>query len=206
MRTTGIILAGGKNRRFGTEKAFIQLKPGLSLIENTLNLFRKIFSEIIIVTNNPPPYLKYDVRLVEDLIKDRGPLSGIFSGLCFSTSETSFVIACDMPFPNAELIEYIIQQPEEYDLVLPEINGKLDPLFARYSKTTLPVIFSHLLKDDLQVQAILSELKVLKITPEEIRRFDPEHLSFLNINTPENLKKAKEVISKRSEKSKDQDL
>jgi len=203
MKTAGIILAGGKNSRIKTEKAFLQLKPETSLIENTLNIFRKIFAEIIIVTNNPSSYLGFGTKVVEDLIKEKGPLGGIFSGLCFSTSELNFAIACDMPFPNLELIKYIIQQPGEYDLVLPEIGGKLDPLFARYSKITLPVIFSHLLRGDLKVQAILPELKVLKIMPEEIEQFDPKHLSFLNINTPENLKKAKEEILKQSEESKD---
>ncbi len=203
MKTTGIILAGGKNKRFGSEKAFIQLKPGLSLIQNTLNLFRKIFSEIIIVTNNPSLYQRFETRAVEDLFKDKGPLGGVFSGLCFSKSELNFVIACDMPFPNADLIEYILRQPEKYDLVLPEVDGKVDPLFARYSKPTLPVIFSHLSSGDLKVQSILAELKVLKITPEKIKQFDPEHLSFFNINTQEDLKKTKEVILESSEESKD---
>lgn len=195
MKASGIILAGGKNTRIKTEKAFIQLGR-TTLIENTTCFFKKFFSEIIIVTNNPRPHLKFGTKVVVDMIKNKGPLAGIFSGLCFSTNELNFVVGCDMPFVNSNLVNYIISKPTEYDVVIPEINGKVESLFTRYSKNVLPVIFSHLLKDELKIQDILSELKVLKITSEEIERFDPKHLSFFNINTQEDLKKAKDLFSK----------
>jgi len=196
MKASGIILAGGKNTRIKTKKAFIQLNGKITLIENTLTLFKKIFPEIIIVTNNPGAYSKFETKVVEDLIKDKGSLGGIFTGLCFSTSQVNFMIGCDMPFPNSDLINYIIQKPVEYDLVIPVINNKAETLFARYSKNTLPVICSHLLKDKLKLQDLLSDLMALKITPEEVERFDPEHLSFFNVNTQEDLAKAKDIYSK----------
>lgn len=201
MKTTGIILAGGKNSRIGTEKAFLQLKLKVSLIQNTVSLFKKIFPEIIIVTNNPLSYQRFGTKVVEDLLKDKGPLGGIFTGLSFSTNQHSFVIACDMPFPQIELIKYIIRQPEEYDVVIPELKGKAESLFARYSKNALPVIFSHLLKNDLKLQDILKKLKVKKINPEEIGRFDSQYLSFFNINRQEDFKKAKELFLKLRTKS-----
>ncbi len=196
MKATGIILAGGKNTRIGTEKAFIQLRPGSTLIQNTVETFEKLFSEIIVVTNNPHAYVKLGTRVVEDLIKGKGPLGGIFSGLCFSRSELSFVVGCDMPFPNPDLINYIIQKPVEYDVVIPVIDGKAESLFARYSKNALPVILSHLLKDQLKVQDALDNLKILKISSQEIQRFDPEHLSFFNVNTQADLKKAKDLLGR----------
>ena len=196
MKATGIILAGGKNTRIGTEKAFIQLRPGSTLIQNTVETFEKLFSEIIVVTNNPHAYVKLGTRVVEDLIKGKGPLGGIFSGLCFSRSELSFVVGCDMPFPNPDLINYIIQKPVEYDVVIPVIDGKAESLFARYSKNALPVILSHLLKHQLKVQDALDNLKILKISSQEIQRFDPEHLSFFNVNTQADLKKAKDLLGR----------
>lgn len=197
MKASGIILAGGKNTRIKTEKAFIQLMSGSTLIENAVEIFQKLFSEIIIVTNNPQAYLKFGTRVVEDLVKDKGPLGGIFSGLCFSTSRINFVVGCDMPFPNPDLINYILQKPAEYDVVIPEIKGKTETLFARYSKNSLPVILHHMLKDELKVQNVLAQLKVLKITSHEIDKLDPEHLSFFNVNTQEDLKKAKDLLSRR---------
>lgn len=197
MKASGIILAGGKNTRIKTEKAFIQLGPGSTLIENIIEIFEKFFSEIITVTNNPQAYLKFGTKVVEDLVKDKGPLGGIFSGLCFSTSQINFVVGCDMPFLNPDLINYILQKPAEYDVVIPEIKGKTETLFARYSKNSLPVILHHMLKDELKVQSVLAELKVLKITSHEIDKLDPEHLSFFNVNTQEDLKKAKDLLSRR---------
>ena len=196
MQVSGIILAGGKNTRIKTEKAFIQLSDKTTLIQSTLELFKKIFPEIIIVTNNPGAYFKFGTTVVEDLIKDKGPLGGIFSGLCFSTSQVNFVVGCDMPFLNPDLLNYILQKPEEYDVVIPETRGKAETLFARYSKNSLPVILSHMLRDELKIQDVLTELNVLKIKSGEIERFDPEHLSFFNINTQEDLKKAKDIYSK----------
>jgi molybdopterin-guanine dinucleotide biosynthesis protein A len=198
MKASGIILAGGKNTRIKTEKAFIELRAGSTLIEDTLKVFQNIFSEIIIVTNNPQAFLKFGTRVVEDLVKDKAALGGIFSGLCYSQSELNFVVGCDMPFHNSDLINYIIQKPVEYDLVIPVINNKAETLFARYSKNALPVICSHLLKDKLKLQNLLSDLKALKINSKEIERFDPEHLSFFNINTQEDLKKAKDICSKHT--------
>ncbi len=196
MKASGIILAGGKNTRIKTEKAFIQLNGKTTLIQNTLELFKKIFPEIIIVSNNPEAYLKFDVKAVEDLIKNKGPLGGIFTGLCFSTSEINFIVACDMPFLNLDLIKYILQKPNDYDVVIPQNNNQAETLFARYSKKALPVILSHLIEDELKIQDVLSKLKVLKIGSQELKRFDPEHLSFFNINTQEDLKKAKDIYSK----------
>lgn len=196
MKASGIILAGGKNTRIKNEKAFIQLRGKSTLVEETLKVFQKIFSEIIVVTNNPQAYLRFGTKVVEDLVKNKGPLGGIFSGLCFSTSELNFVVGCDMPFINSDLIKYIVQKPAEYDAVIPQINGKVESLFARYSKNALPVILSHLLQDDLKLQNILAELKVLKISSQEVERFDPQRLSFFNINTQEDLQQAKELSSK----------
>lgn len=197
LKATGIILAGGKNSRIGTEKAFLEAQEGQLLIDNILYHFRRIFPDIIIVTNNPKAYLKFKVKVAEDLIKDKGPLGGIFSGLCFSNNELNFVVACDMPFINSDLIRYILKKPKEYDVVVPKIRGKAESLFARYSKTALPTIFSNLMKSQLKIQEVLKKLNVLKIDLEEIERFDPEGLSFFNINTKEDFEKARTLFLER---------
>lgn len=194
MEASGIILAGGKNTRIKTQKALIQL-GNKTIVENTLGIFKKLFPEIIIVTNNSKSYLKFGTRVVEDLIKNKGPLAGIFTGLCFSTNDLNFVVGCDMPFVNSNLVGYIMSKPKEYDVVIPEINGRLESLFARYSKYVLPLILYRLSKNELKIQDILSELNVLRISKEEVERFDPELLSFFNINTQDDLRKARDLFT-----------
>jgi len=192
-KASAIILAGGKNTRIGKEKAFIQLPSGETIIGNTLNILRKIFPEIIIVTNRKEVYSKLNVQVVEDLIKESGPLGGIFTGLCYSTSNHNLVVACDMPFIQPALIRLLLDARGTYDVVIPEIDGEVEPLFALYSKNCIPVMIEHLQKRNLKIREIINKLHVKKIGTKEVNPVDPRHLSFFNINTEEDLRKAENL-------------
>ena len=133
---------------------------------------------------------------MEDLIKGKGPLGGILTGLTHSGSHLNFVMACDMPFPQRALIELLLEKCCDYDVVIPEAGGDVEPLFAIYSKSCMPVIMDHLQKDDLKVRSVLSELRVRKISEGEIESVDPERRSFFNINTNQDLKKAQAILQR----------
>ncbi len=192
---TGIILAGGKGSRIKKNKALIALSDGKTLIQKSIDALTKIFTEILIVTNQKEVYRDYDVHVVEDLIKGTGPLGGIFAGLCYSTSYYNFVIGCDMPFPQVRLIKLLLEKCGDQDVVIPETKGEMEPLFAVYSKNCLPVIFDRLQKHDLKVRHVLTKLKVERVGEKEINTIDPKHLSFFNINTIEDLKKAQVLLT-----------
>jgi molybdopterin-guanine dinucleotide biosynthesis protein A len=140
-KASAIILAGGKNSRIGQNKAFIRLPNGQTILQNSINVLRKIFPEIIIVTNRKEAYREFDVLVVEDLIKECGPLGGIFTGLCHSESQRNFVTACDMPFIRPALIRSLLAESGTYDVVIPEVDGEAEPLFGVYSKSSIPIIF-----------------------------------------------------------------
>jgi molybdopterin-guanine dinucleotide biosynthesis protein A len=214
-KASAIILAGGKNSRIGKNKAFIQLSTGETILQHTINILQEIFPEIIIVTNQSQDpefgkeaYLsygscgKFNVPVVEDLIKESGPLGGIFTGLCYSVSKHNFVVACDMPFIKPALIRLLLEESGNYDVVIPEINGEVEPLFAVYSKNCIPVMLEHLQKQNLKIRQVLDKLSagsighLKKIGREEIDRLDPEHLSFFNINTQEDLRRAESLIER----------
>jgi molybdopterin-guanine dinucleotide biosynthesis protein A len=190
---SAIILAGGRNTRIARNKAFIQLPAGQTILQNTLDLLGEIFPEIIIVTNKKHAYLRFGVQVVEDLIKGSGPLGGIFTGLCFSASRVSFVVACDMPFIKPALIRLLLQKSGTSDVVIPEVNGEIEPLFALYSKDCIPVMLEHLQKQNLKIRQAVAKLRVKKVGAAEIDRLDPQHLSFFNINTREDLKRAESL-------------
>lgn len=196
-KASAIILAGGKNTRITRNKAFIQLPAGDTILQHTMNILRPIFPEIIIVTNRKEAYQKFNVSVVEDLIKENGPLGGIFTGLCYSASKHNFVVACDMPFIKPALIELLLEESGDYDVVIPEIDGEVEPLFAVYSKNCIPVMFEHLQKQNLKIRQVLSQLHVKKIGAKKIDRLDPEHLCFFNINTEEDLRRAENLKIKR---------
>jgi len=203
-KASAIILAGGKNSRIGRNKALIRLPTGETILQSIINILQRIFPEIILVTNQKESYLSYEsdrklnLYVVEDLIKECGPLGGIFTGLCYSVSKYNFVVACDMPFIQPDLIRLLLEKSRTHDVVIPEVDGEMEPLFALYSKGCIPIMWEHLQKQNYKIREVLSKLQVKKIGEEEIDRVDPEHLSFFNINTEEDLRRAESLKLKKS--------
>jgi molybdopterin-guanine dinucleotide biosynthesis protein A len=179
---TGIILAGGKNSRMGQKKAFIEIN-GIAIVDIILNIFQNLFSEIIIVTNTPEDFKYTKARLVKDIMPGKGPLGGLYTGIKAAAFDRCFVTACDMPYINLQLIKHIIQI-KGYDVVVPKVNSKFEPLFAVYSKNCLNTIEKNLSEERLRILDIFSEIKVKEIYEDEMRLYDSKLLSLINLNTP----------------------
>ncbi len=186
---TGIVLAGGENKRMGVDKAFLEV-AGSPIIEHVLRALGSIVHRIIIVTNSPERYLAYEARVVADRLDQRGPLTGIYSGLSISESEYNIVVACDMPFLNAGLLAYLMELAPGYDAVVPIFEERAEPLHAVYSKSLLPMIEKRIREDDRRLQGIFERANVRYVAENEISRFDPERRSFINLNTPQQYKEA----------------
>ena len=185
---TGIILAGGKNSRMGINKAFLEI-DGTRLIDNILAVYQKIFSEIIIVTNDPLSYTEfYETLIVTDIYKEKGALGGIYTGLFYATYDYSFVTACDMPFLNEDFIIYLTGQAGKHDIIVPELPEGFQPLHAIYSRNCLSHIKKLLIADKLKIAGFYKEVRLLSIPEEKIKPFNKDGRLFLNVNTPEDLK------------------
>jgi molybdopterin-guanine dinucleotide biosynthesis protein A len=186
---TGIVLAGGENRRMGVDKAFLKV-AGVPMIERVLRSLKSVFQDIIIVTNTPLRYAGYDATVVTDVFDRRGPLTGIYTGLLRSSSEYNFVAACDMPYLNPGLIGFMAGLAEGFDIVVPSVGGRVEPLHAVYRKGLMPVIEKHLASDKRKIQDLFHDLQVRYVTGDELDRFDPERKSFKNLNTPREYEEA----------------
>ncbi len=136
---TAIILAGGKSSRMGTSKALLPVN-GKPIIENIANALNPYFDEILISANQEDIYKYLKRPVIKDEVKDKGPLSGIYSALKESSNEKNFIIACDIPNINIELSKTMLEMSENFDVVIPCNNGKYEPLYAVYSKRIIPVI------------------------------------------------------------------
>ena len=186
---TGIILAGGKNSRMGINKAFLEI-DGTRVIDNILAVYRKIFSEIIIVTNDPLSYTEFpETLIITDIYKEKGALGGIYTGLFYATYDYSFVAACDMPFLNEDFIIYLTEQTDKFDIVVPELPEGFQPLHAIYSRNCLSHIKKLLIADKLKIAAFYKEVRLLSIPKEKIKPFNKDGRLFFNLNTPEDLEK-----------------
>lgn len=187
---TGIILAGGKNRRMGTHKAFLRIGEK-TIIEDIFAKFKGIFKEIIIVANETERFDFLGAKVVADIIPLKGPLGGIYTGLLSSNSLYNFVVACDMPFINQNLVRHILEETGGYDVTVAEYNGRLQPLCAIYSKNCIEPIEKQLSKDNLKITDFFKDVKVKILTGKKIARFDLKGSSFVNINTPDDCERLK---------------
>ncbi len=187
---TGIILSGGKNTRMGTNKAFLEV-CGERLIDRTVRLFRELFDEVIVVTNEPLLYLSLDVTVVTDVMKGKGALGGIYSGIFYASSHQSFIAACDMPFLCKPFIEHMIANRDNADIVIPEKMGGgtrlIEPLHAVYAKTCLAPIRSLLVRNELKISGFFKGLRMRVIPEDTVKRFDPCGRMFMNVNTKQDL-------------------
>jgi molybdopterin-guanine dinucleotide biosynthesis protein A len=194
---TGIILAGGQNIRMGKNKAFIQVN-GRRIIDRTAALLHEIFEHVILVTNEPLTYSHLNLEIVVDLIPESSALVGIYTGLFYATTPYCFVVACDMPFLNREVIDYMVSLRNSYDVVIPVLDDGYHPIHALYSRRCITPIEKLIRTGTFKITDFFNLVKVREVTPKELRSLDPPLEAVLNINTPEDLKQMQHEEKLRS--------
>jgi molybdopterin-guanine dinucleotide biosynthesis protein A len=196
---TSIILAGGKSSRLGRNKA-LQVIESKSLIQWVVDRLAIFSTEIIIATADGeaiPCSSATRIKTVADIYPGKGPLVGIYSGLIAASSTRAIVVGCDTPFLSISLLEYMTQICSTFDVIVPRMKNKLEPLCAVYSKNCSDPIQDLLGQDERQIRKLFSMVKVKYIEEDEINRFDPKHLSFFNINNQDDLDRAKKLAAKK---------
>lgn len=192
---TSIVLAGGKSIRLGREKALEKI-GGQPLIQQVIGRLSSLGNEIIVVTSQFNTLPTLGVKQVTDIYPDKGPLGGIYSGLRAAPCFYCLVVGCDMPLLNIALLRYIMELSPGFDVVIPRVGSNVEPLHAVYSKNCLATIEAALEQDRLQVQGFFHQVKVRYVEDAELKKFDPEHLSFFNINSESDLKRAQALLEK----------
>jgi FdhD protein len=181
---SGVILAGGKSSRMGSNKALLPYKGG-RFIEAIHRQLSEIFEEVLLVTNNPEQYEFLPCRKVADLFPGAGALAGIHSGLYHSGNPAIFAVACDMPYLNNELVRHLAGRADAGSVLIPEGPAGLEPLHAVYGKGCLAAIEETLIHGEKRILSFFDRVNIIKINTEQIAGFDPSFASFSNINTPE---------------------
>jgi len=197
LETSCIVLAGGKSLRLGYDKV-LETVGNRSLLQLVVSGVASLGSEVIIVATSKqivPQSIDYPrLKVVTDIYPGKGPLGGIYTGLATSTSFYNLVVASDMPFLNQALLRYMIQLAANFDLVVPRVGNLVEPLQAVYAKSCLTPIECMIKQDKLSVNQLFRLVKTRYVEAEEIERFDPNHLSFFNVNTKADLKRARELV------------
>ena len=195
---TAIILAGGKSTRVGLNKSKDQMKfAGRLLIDwviSNLTSLDNLTEEDIIIVGPKEKYPHFK-QVVQDIFPQKGPLGGIFSGLKASNSQYNLVVACDMPFLEVKLLQYMREEIDSNDIIIPRYNrGYIEPLCAIYSKKCLEVMEKNIQSGILSVRKIFPHLKIKFIEEEEVKKFDPKFYSFFNVNFKYDFEKGEEII------------
>jgi molybdopterin-guanine dinucleotide biosynthesis protein A len=185
-KISGVILSGGKSIRMGKNKAFIQVE-GVPIIDRIHDLFRELFQEVIIVTNEKDLFSNFDSNIYSDLIPDKGALGGLYTGIVFSSFYYSFCVACDMPFIKKSLVQYLIQNVANEDVIVPRTKDGLQPLHAIYSKNCVDPIRRSIEQGKSKIIDIYDQVNVKIVDEKDFLCFDPGRESFINVNTPEEL-------------------
>ena len=198
LKASGIILAGGRSRRLGRAKA---LEPfqGEPMIRRVISRLSQVTDDLVFVVNDQeqasalpitPETVSLPYRTAVDLYPDGGSLGGIFTGLSAADSQWAFVVACDMPFLNVELLKNMLSYQEGHDAVVPRTDGYPEPTHALYNKTCLPHMEKRLRDNDLKIARFFDEVSVRFLEESEVRETDSDLVSFFNVNTQDDLDRA----------------
>lgn len=170
----------------GKNKALIQIE-GIPIIERICVLFKKLFQEVWIITDQTELFHGLGAKLHDDLIPNLGALGGLYSGLVLASFPHSFCVACDMPFLREPLIDYLLSGIDGFAAVVPRTKDGWQPLHAVYSKSCLEVINEVVAEKKTKIIDIYPRIKLRVVEEEEFHSLDPLNESFINVNTPEDL-------------------
>lgn len=192
---SGVVLAGGKSKRMGTDKRHLSVH-GKPLLDRVTSVLLELFPEVLLVLAEEDIEISNErIRIVTDLIPGCAAVGGLYTGLYHSRYPRVFVVACDMPFINPAVIELFLQESDATDIVLAQLVTGLQPLHGLYSKRCLPILKEMIEARDLRLQNIADKqgLTVRCISEAEIKALDPQCLSFLNLNSPADLELANKI-------------
>lgn len=183
---SGVVLAGGKSRRLGTDKAFVEVE-GVPMIRRVLEALRACCADVVIVARDTARYQGLDARLMADAWPIQAPLVGVCSGLRAIRTPWVFVAACDLPFLSPDAVRLLARLAAGSDAAVPHTDGRWHPLHAVYAAAAGPVLEARLEQGTWSMMDALKALRVRPVTEEELEAADPTLRTLHNVNAPQDL-------------------
>ncbi len=180
------IIAGGRSGRFGSDKS-LYVHEGRTLIQYVFDAISPVFNDIVIIATDSEKFRFLGVPVIPDIIPGLGPIGGIYTAVEKLEAERIFIFPCDMPFVNTEFVRYMTEIPDIYDIVVPEVNGRYQPLHAIYSKNCITAIKRNIDAGDNRMSGFYEGHSIRAIGEDEIDFYDDPQRMFKNINFREDL-------------------
>ncbi len=193
MNVSIVIQAGGQSSRMGEDKGLVDL-CGKPMIQNIIDRLYPFADEMIITTNRSEKYKQFGLQIFEDIYKDYGALAGLHTALSSARNEMVFVIACDLPFVNTNLFKFMknLFEAKAVDIVIPRTEKGYEPFYAIYKKNNCqPLVTDAIESGKRRLVSWFENAIVHPLYEDQLREFDPNLNSFVNINTPEDLEIAR---------------
>jgi molybdenum cofactor guanylyltransferase len=191
-----IVLVGGQSSRMGRPKAALDF-GGMPLLTRIVIELKRRFDEIVIVAAPASawqPHIEVaGVKIVHDESAFAGPLDALRRGLDAIEHQVAFACSCDLPLLSSGFAAALVGMLEDFDAVIPEVGGKLQPLHAVYRKQCARKIEMQVAGGEKRLMAIAAAVNARKVDEDEVRKIDPQLLSFFNVNTPEDYRRALEI-------------
>ena len=188
---TAAILAGGEGRRLGgIDKSAIVIE-GRSILERQLSLLRPLTPHLLLVAGNGSRVPVSDIPSVIDHIAGAGALGGLYTALMEAPTEQVLVIGCDMPFLTAPFVEHLVELGRHADVAVPADAAGRHPLCASYTRRIAPTLKARIERGELRILDALDGMNVREVGSAELAPFNRDGRLLLNINTPEDLARAR---------------
>lgn len=165
----------------------LMLFNGIPLAQRLASRFQSISDDLFLISNAPQGYERLGIPLHSDVQPNHGPLGGLYTALYYAQQPLVGVVACDMPFANPELLQYMAQIAidEGADVVIPRANGQYEPFHAVFRlQPCLAYIDEALTAGERRMISWFGKAVIREIAPEEAKKLDPYGLCFTNVNTP----------------------
>lgn len=181
MNIEAIILAGGKSSRMGNDKglALLNNKP---MVAHVIDTLKQITDDVIIISNQEE-YNKFGLPVYGDLIKESGPLAGIYTGLFYSKNNKNVVLSCDVPLVSVELLNFLIKNSEGFDVTIPIKNNKTHQIIGIYDKKCIPTFKNELEQNQRKIKVAIEKVNLNIV---DANQFNEKE--FTNVNTPTEFK------------------
>lgn len=193
---SAVVLAGGRSTRLQQDKALLKLDSEW-ILEGILRKLALLSDDVLVVGGDQEKLRPLGVPIIPDARPGAGPLGGIYSGLQKMHYEHGLFVACDMPLLSLPLLQYMIELSPEFDVVIPRIGDNVEPLHAVYSKACLRPMHEQLDRGERRVVCFHPGVRIRYVERHEISPFDPQRVSFFNINTPQDLELARRILQQR---------
>ncbi len=175
----------------------LEVVNGETLLSRVINRIGLLSKEILIVTNSGHNFqleqFNRNITIVNDKYPGTAAIGAICTGLEYMKNKFGLVVACDMPFFSVNLLQYMIALSPDFEIVIPKVNNSFEPLHGIYKKSCITRIKELMANNNFTVYKLFETLKTRFVLEEEINKIDPDHFSFINVNTREDLEYANKL-------------